>query len=188
MTAIKTEDVIGTLHVICDPKLLEHHLKAVEAGGALKLMLLNSSALITSSKESFLIDLFLSLRGGLNSRYAAAALPGKDHIHQVPVFALEKSSSALFPFMEDVVDQVMTLETRSSQLSADNRRLAFAEQRCLYACARLQEMRQLILSACCMPRTFSVKLNAPPYGAFTPHTPYECEVRVSSQTQFMEQE
>jgi hypothetical protein len=51
MTAIKTEDVIGTLHVICaDPKLLEHHLKAVEAGGALKLMLLNSSALITSSK------------------------------------------------------------------------------------------------------------------------------------------
>jgi hypothetical protein len=37
MTAIKTEDVIGTLHVICaDPKLLEHHLKAVEAGGRLE--------------------------------------------------------------------------------------------------------------------------------------------------------
>jgi hypothetical protein len=51
MTAIKTADVISALHVICDPKLLEHHQKAVEAGGALKLMLLNSSALITSSKE-----------------------------------------------------------------------------------------------------------------------------------------
>jgi len=48
--------------------------------------------------------------------YAAAALPGKDHIHQVPVFALEKSSSALFPFMEDVVDQVMRLETQAVNL------------------------------------------------------------------------
>jgi len=71
---------------------------------------------IPDSLQSFLIVLSLSLRGGLNSTYAAAALPGKDHIHQVPVFALEKSSSALFPFMEDVVDQVMRLETQAVNL------------------------------------------------------------------------
>jgi hypothetical protein len=40
----------------------------------------------------------------------------------------------------------------------------------LYACAGLQEMGQLVLSACCMTWTFFVKLNAPPYEALIlPH-------------------